>query len=258
MNLIQLFSLCLKASPAGTHWWHSHSNLQRADGAFGALIVKQPQSQEINGNLYDYDLPEHVVFLQNWLEQPTITRFAAFNINPIFVDSMLINGKGAYRAFEDSSKNTTVFTPREVFHVKPGGRYRFRIISNNICPSILAIQDHPLTVIAVDGSPVKPLVVDHIAMYSGERYDFIVTADREIDNYWFRLYTTDPVCSVVKDEFAILRYDGASDEEPLRYFNNDVSGDEVLLNVRSPDEAPNGLSIVQVESAGNSILKMCY
>lgn len=43
------------ATIAGTHFWHSHSGMQRADGAAGVVIVRKPKSQEPHGKLYDYD-----------------------------------------------------------------------------------------------------------------------------------------------------------------------------------------------------------
>ena len=42
------------AIPAGTHWYHSHSEFQRDDGVFGALIVKE-RTDQIN------DMPKPVI-----------------------------------------------------------------------------------------------------------------------------------------------------------------------------------------------------
>ena len=59
-------------------WWHSHSNLQRQDGAVGAFIVKQAPERDVHSALYEYDLPEHVVFIQDWLHEPTVSNVASF------------------------------------------------------------------------------------------------------------------------------------------------------------------------------------
>ena len=53
-----------KADPAGTHYWHSHSGVQRVDGLFGAIIVKDPN--DVHADLYDHDLPEHVIQVMDW------------------------------------------------------------------------------------------------------------------------------------------------------------------------------------------------
>ena len=44
----------------------------------------------------------------------------------------------------------------------------------------------------------------------GERIDYILTADQPVANYWIRMETADG--SIWR---AILRYEGASDGEPL-------------------------------------------
>ena len=83
-----------RASEPGTSYWHSHAGLQRADGLYGALVVRQPPSNELQKGLYDYDLPEHVMLVTDWLERSTINKFAGhnhagFDYKP---ESMLING----------------------------------------------------------------------------------------------------------------------------------------------------------------------
>ena len=217
-----------QASPAATRWWHSHSNLQSQDGAFGAFIVKQAPHRDVNSDLYDYDLQEHVVFVHDWFHEPYISRFAALPVEAIFADTLVINGKGVFQEF--SNANGTTFTPREVFHVKQGGRYRFRVIGNNICHMIISIQSHNLLAIATDGGPFQPVEISRLGVSSGERYDFILTADQDVGNYWFRLYTDDRGCPfAVKEEFAVLRYEGAPEEDPPVSFSG-IIPDGLYLN----------------------------
>ena len=42
----QKFRYQFTANPAGTHWWRSHAALQREDGMYGTLIVRQPPQQD--------------------------------------------------------------------------------------------------------------------------------------------------------------------------------------------------------------------
>lgn len=99
-----------------------------------------------------------------------------------------------------------------------------------------------MLVISLDGSDIKPvegknlhfyssilltkktfcLTVDVINIWSGERIDFIVKANKKPSNYWIRLrgYTA---CEPVKGkngayQVAILRYDTAIREEPRSQF----------------------------------------
>ena len=54
---------------AGTSWYHSHTNLQRAQGLFGVHIVRQTPEDEPHSSLYDYDLTEHTIIVQEWFHK---------------------------------------------------------------------------------------------------------------------------------------------------------------------------------------------
>ena len=41
--VINDYRYIFRAHPSGTHWYHSHVGLQRDEGIFGALIVKEKQ-----------------------------------------------------------------------------------------------------------------------------------------------------------------------------------------------------------------------
>lgn len=197
----------------------------------------------MNSALYDHDLPEHVVIIQAWTHEATSPLGSAQ------AASLIINGKGKFEPFTSDSSNTTIHTPREVFHVKQGQRYRFRLIGNNACHMHVRVQDHNLTVIATDGAPIEPIEVESIGLSGGERYDFVIKADQDVGNYWFRLEVADGFyCRpAVQQEFAILRYDGAPEEEPSEEFQEE--GDGVLLNPVAPD-APNGINLLEINSKG--------
>ena len=83
-----------KADPSGTHFWHSHTGLQTSDGVFGPFIVHQPKDMDPHGNLYDYDLPEHVLAINDWLLELTLNMWAAYHHAGRFtLKTALINGK---------------------------------------------------------------------------------------------------------------------------------------------------------------------
>jgi Putative multicopper oxidases len=64
-------------------------------------------------------------------------------------------------------------TPKHVFHVKQGMRYRFRVIGalSTHCPAVVHIENHKLLMIASDGSPFKPVLVDSFTIFSGKFYN---------------------------------------------------------------------------------------
>ena len=142
-------------------------------------------------------------------------------------------GKGSFHNFKTDNESI-MHTPMEMFKVKSGYRYRFRLISNGIlyCPTQFSIDHHNLTVIATDGSPVEPVEVESVVMYNGERYDIVIHTDQLIGNYWIRA-RGDADCKVkTASQLAILRYDGTNDTIPAEssdYFHGYRSGKVCLL-----------------------------
>ena len=47
-------------------FWHSHSQYQRGDGAFGGYIVRQASDFDHHSNLYDEDKTGHIIFVQEY------------------------------------------------------------------------------------------------------------------------------------------------------------------------------------------------
>ncbi|XP_069129876.1 uncharacterized protein [Argopecten irradians] len=212
------FQYRFNATDPGTHYWHGHTGQLRSDGIFGAFVVRQAAEREVHHGLYDYDLIEHTMIVNDWLLELTLDRFA--NHHQANGDnkpaSMLINGMGAYRVFFDSDRNENITTPHSVFNVERGRRYRFRIISNGIlnCPIQLSIDNHTLRVISSDGNPFRPVDVQSLNIFAGERYDVVVLADQDVGSYWIRA-RGQADCNV-KSAFqqAILRYNGTKTETP--------------------------------------------
>ena len=120
--------------------------------------------------MYDYDLEEHIISVNDWINTTAITKLIQHvdndgNNKP---DSLLINGKGAF--FKFVSQNGVVYqTPRAQFKVKQGFRYRFRIINSGFlyCPIQISIDNHNLTVIATDGRLVDPVEIQNFIIYAG-------------------------------------------------------------------------------------------
>lgn len=49
------FRYGFRAEQSGTHFWHSHTGVQKSEGILGPLIVRQPKTEDPNGDLYDFD-----------------------------------------------------------------------------------------------------------------------------------------------------------------------------------------------------------
>ncbi|KAJ6623646.1 laccase [Mycena sp. CBHHK59/15] len=160
------------AQQAGTFWYHSHLSTQYCDGLRGAFVVYDPKDP--NAHLYDIDDDSTVITLQDWYHAPAQT----LGVIPTLI-STLINGLGRYAGGPTSQL--------AVINVVPFKRYRFRLVSVSCDPNfIFSIDNHTMTIIEVDSVNHAPLTVDSIQIFAGQRYSFILTANKPVDNYWIR------------------------------------------------------------------------
>lgn len=132
------FTYKFVAANVGTHFWHSHSGkdtliisnwnetisnnlllgMQRADGAFGPFIVRQPKQQNPHSHLYDYDLSSHVMTILDWTEETGMQKFVAHHHSngDNKPTNILVNGKGRFLEFI-MENGSSVYSPVERFYV---------------------------------------------------------------------------------------------------------------------------------------------
>ncbi|KAJ7100468.1 laccase [Mycena epipterygia] len=208
---------------AGTFWYHSHLSTQYCDGLRGPMVVydySDPQK-----HLYDVDDASTVITLADWYH------FVAPSAPLIPVNnSTLINGVGRYQGGPAVSL--------AVISVRKGIRYRFRLVAISCDPNYnFSIDGHKMTIIEVDGVNHKPITVDSLQIFAGQRYSFVLHADQKVDNYWVR---ANPNLGIPGFEgginSAILRYEGAPKVEPTTNSTGTTPLVETALHplVRSP------------------------
>ena len=221
----------------GTYWYHSHVGSQRSKGLFGAFVVRANKPLEMD---------EHIMTLQEWnhdwdsdMEDAKMV-FGGYENRKKFVNSKsldgqifslmksqsgLVNGRGRYL---DPSSKTHNEAPLEIFNVQPTKQYRFRVIgAGALYPWTISIDNHKLTMIATDGFDIEPQIADSFILNAGERYDFIITADQPIGNYWIRAKTLESNRNTSTE--AILHYIGAADSEPSSSPRTCTSDDKCLV-----------------------------
>ncbi|KAF4563820.1 laccase [Pleurotus pulmonarius] len=186
---------------AGTFWYHSHLSTQYCDGLRGAFVVYDPEDP--HRTLYDVDDENTVITLADWYHTPAPSAGPA----PVS-EATLINGLGLYQDGPSS--------PLAVIHVKRGSRYRFRLVSISCDPNhIFSVDGHNMTIIEVDSVNTRPLVVDSIQVFPGQRYSFVLYANQKVDNYWIRASPNlGPQGFAGGLNSAILRYVGAPETNP--------------------------------------------
>src|SRR5262249_16251461 len=189
-----------KATPAGTHWYHAHVGVQYGNGLFGPLVVEDPAP------IAAYDR-EETLLINDWFWQPGEEELARLlkddsgkmpkkgmkegpDLGDIPFEWGLMNGKG--RARPDGKE------PLTEVRVEKGETVRLRLINGSSTYALrFQVDGHPLTVIASDGQPIKPVRVDNLVMDVGETYDVLLMADQE-GVRWIRAVTLarNPILSV--------------------------------------------------------------
>ncbi|CAG9797216.1 unnamed protein product [Chironomus riparius] len=202
------FRYAFTADDEGTHFYHSHSGHQKANGIFGALVVRAPDNTNPNRHLYDYDLPEHIIIVSDWMHHLAEDDFPGIVSRSQLTQSILINGHG--RFFNQTSK-TYQLAPLTIYHVEPNKKYRFRFINSgfNVCPFLLQVEHHEMSIIATELSYVEPFTIDTLYSLTGERFDFVINANKTPGDYWIRPQTMLP-CRIITEGFAVLRYGNKS------------------------------------------------
>lgn len=204
------FTYEFTATPAGTHWYHSHTGVQYGDGLYGPLIVEERTS------IARYDRDE-ILMVSDWFLEagdllldkvlkggmmkmtPSVEGKSAMemkdrkDVGDVPFQSGLFNGRGRAQGNANA--------PLTVVEVRNGETIRLRLINASSTYAFrIQIEGHPLTVIATDGAPIKPVVVDQLVLSNGERYDVLLEA-KQRGAHWIRASTLDG------NEFlAILRY----------------------------------------------------
>ncbi|KAF9443886.1 multicopper oxidase [Macrolepiota fuliginosa MF-IS2] len=200
------FQYAFVADQSGTYWYHSHFGVQYCDGIRGALIIYDPSDPLMH--LYDFDNETTIITLSEWYHEVASSQVGIVSA----ADSTLINGKGRYPGGPSASL--------AVVNVVKGKRYRLRLVSISCDPDFMfSIDNHTLTVIEVEGTPVQQYNVTVIQIFAGQRYSVVVNATQPVDNYWIRALPNSGNRNLSSTfaggvNSAILRYQGAPVADP--------------------------------------------
>ncbi|XP_065666462.1 uncharacterized protein LOC136087501 [Hydra vulgaris] len=221
----QTFTYKFKAEPKGTFWYHSHVGSQRTNGAYGAFIIKEREKVNTE-NITDVIMTvgdwHHTSSEEVYLKMlyGNFIKMKPYNISKTVDGSMfsnvpwfsaLIEGKGRYI---DPNTGKGNGAPLTWYTVKHGLKYRFRSINvGTMYPMRISVDGHEISVIASDGYDIKPYSAESVIVQPGERFDFILNANKTIDNYWIRAESIEDGVQNHSVE-AILHYEGASKKEP--------------------------------------------
>lgn len=173
--------------------------MMESDGASGMIVIK-PNSSSPQPPEYDED---RQVFLKDWWHTTSDQQVVGLMSNPFkFVgspDALLVNGKaiwfqclpgGAYFNNSDYCLSTcTNYTSSlDTINVTAGKTYRLRMINAaSLVVMNVAITNHNITIIEVDGTIVNPISVTSLDLSPGQRFSVLLTADQDPADYWLRV-----------------------------------------------------------------------
>lgn len=200
----------------GTHFWHAHFQALQADRGLKGPIVVHPL-EDPHKDLYDEEMI--VAMSDEWANPDVCLRAeGAQPGNPVCaeIDKASFNGQ-----WGDGSESY----PWPMVTISAGKCYRLRFIGmmGQAQNFQITIAGHNMTLIAVDGADVVPVMVSSFNLHAGERMDVIVCANQTPGNYLisavYDLATfleTAPSPNMPKVDtskfWAFLNYEGHSDE----------------------------------------------
>ena len=147
-----------RAVQYGTSWYHSHIGLQAWEGVFGGIIINGPATA-------NYQVDKGVLFLTDWTHQTVDELFVVQEtLGPQSLTTGLINGTNV---FFGTGANVTGH--RFTTQVKAGTSYRLRLINAAIDTHWkFTMDNHTMTVIAMDLVPIKPFTTEVLSIGMGE------------------------------------------------------------------------------------------
>ncbi|KAK0656277.1 laccase with copper binding domain [Cercophora newfieldiana] len=201
----------------GTTWYHSHYSAQYAGGVVGPLIVHGPTQQK-------YDIDVGPIMLSDWHHESYFDLIAKM-LAPggsfiVPSDNNLINGKMNFDCSTVTPGDATPcnsYAGISKFNFQTGKTHRLRLI-NSGADGIqrFSIDQHTMTVIANDFTPIEPYDTTVVTLGVGQRTDVIVTANAGGSESAFWIRSNISSCSVSRQPIAVaaLYYDGADTTKP--------------------------------------------
>lgn len=175
----------------GTHWYHSHTELQEQIGMYGAFIMNKRKEWDIPTlpvvisewtNMKPHEVDRSLHTATDWFAiQKGATqsyseaiktghfktkvnnewkRMTAMDVSDVYYDAFLINGKNQ----------------NEQPQYKAGDKVRLRIANAGASDYFwLKYAGGKITIVASDGNDVEPVEVDRLIIAVSETYDVVVT-----------------------------------------------------------------------------------
>lgn len=146
-----------RAVQYGTSWYHSHIGLQAWEGVFGGIIINGPATA-------NYEVDKGMLFLTDWTHQTVDELYITEQkLGPQSLTTGLINGTNVFGTGANATGH------RFATKVNAGTSYRLRLVNVAIDTHWkFTIDNHTMTVIAMDLVPIKPFTTNVLSIGMGE------------------------------------------------------------------------------------------
>lgn len=174
---------------------------------------------------YDVDLGN--LFISDWDHDTAdnLVLQSALSGPPTMANG-LINGTNTY-----TQDDGTVVGSRFETTFESGTKYLLRLVNPSADTHFkFTIDNHTMEVIATDFVPIQPYTTDVVNIAIGQRYDVIVTANANADNYWLRAIAQTACSNNANPDNikGIIRYDSTSTADPTTNVTSAASVDECV------------------------------
>ncbi|KAF5987570.1 putative multicopper oxidase [Fusarium bulbicola] len=193
------YNFTIGAEEQGTFWWHSHSDVQRADGLWGGLVVHSPDELDVTPG--DYLLMVGDWFHRNQTEVLGWYADASSRGNEPVPDSLLVNGQGRFNCSMAVPARPVSCSQVQLNDLKPliisGSQKKARlgvVNTGSVAGLSLSVGGAIIRPVRVDGGfAVKAEATETVGiLYPGERVDLEVEwKGAHARDHWLTIYLDD-------------------------------------------------------------------
>lgn len=205
------------AAPTGTHWYHSHVDLQLDRGLLGPLIIEEADPH------IDYDREQTLILDEHLTDTPRVESESGG----------MMGGMPGAPPYEGTLINGQLPDSPSTVPVEEGERVRLRFINAGAATTYrVAIAGHDVEITHTDGPAVEPVTVNGFDIGMGERFDAVIEADNP--GVWE--VQVQPLGNETPPGRALLQYKGEDGDPNAEVTGSRLLGYDDLQAVRDLDQ----------------------